>query len=139
MATGCVGVFSIAGAVLLGSSLWSWVPSWHTVPPAPQREIRVQAPVTDSVIASVDCNCFCQDNLLVVAFAFVSGIFTILVLITIFRCWCFRAQIFESPHVEYERSIVPELSGVEIEQGAEPERRTEVTPSIRRQWTFLIR
>ena len=85
MATGSAGLFSVAGAVFLGSSLWGWLPSWQTAVPASQRDIQVQSPVSDSVIASVDCNCHCQDNLLAIAVAFVTGLISALALVVCLR------------------------------------------------------
>ena len=91
MATSSAGLAAIAGAVFIGNGLWSWAPSWHTVAPA-QREIRVQSPVSDSVIASVNCNCHCQDNLVVVASAYVCGILTALFQLAVIRCWWIRGS-----------------------------------------------
>ena len=133
MATSSAGLFSVAGAVFLRNSLWGWLPSWQAAAPASQREIRVQSPVSDSVIASVDCKCHCQDNLLAIAAAFVTGLISALALVVCVRVWCqrrppvvFAPELAEEPIASRPRLAIKEEEEVVLQ------RRKAVTPSTRR-------
>ena len=125
------------GGVLLGNSVWSWLPSWHSESPKPEA-VRVEGPVSDSTFATVECNCQCpsQDNTPLLAGAFVAGAAVVIFLVCAIRCWRAQLALQNEPEPRFERyysvpSSAPLHHSIEDFPTARP-KRTVVTPSTRR-------
>ena len=127
------------GSVFVGNGLWSLLPAWR--PEVTTREsVRVEGPVSDSVVASVECNCHCPppDNLPLIAGYFLAGSAAALLAFCVIRCWRLRAaEEREQPEPRVTRYYSPlpstPAARLAVEDLPEPRpRKTAVTPSNRR-------
>ena len=73
--------------VFLGNGLWSLLPTWRSEVVS-HESVRVEGPVSDSAIASVECNCHCppQDNHSLIAGAFAAGCLAAALLYFVINC-----------------------------------------------------
>ena len=73
--------------VFLGNGLWSLLPTWRSEV-VRHESVRVEGPVSDSVVASVECNCHCppQDNHPLIAGAFCAGCLAVALLYFVIGC-----------------------------------------------------
>ena len=125
--------------VFLGNGLWSLLPTWRSEVSS-HESVRVEGPVSDSAIASVECNCHCPppDNHSLIAGAFIAGCLAAVLLYFVISCWRVqpaRIREAEEPRVTryYSAPSPPSSSPRAIEDFPEPKpRKAAVTPSTRR-------
>ena len=140
MSVSSAALLSVVGAgVFVGNGLWSLLPTWQAGVSS-HDSVRVEGPVSDSAIASVECNCHCpsQDIYSLLAGSFVAGIVLCGGLQLVFRCWRAKPAASEvrAPHVTHFYSAPAEVQPrvtLAVEDAPEPKpRKVAVTPSTRR-------
>ena len=125
--------------VFLGNGLWSLLPTWRSEVVS-HESVRVEGPVSDSAIASVECNCHCppQDNHSLIAGAFGAGCLAAALLYFVIGCrraQPARAREVSEPHAirYYSAPSPPSSSPRSLEDFPEPKpRKAAVTPASRR-------
>ena len=95
----------VSAAAFIANDLWNCILSWRLAEPKAGRDIQVSSPVSDSVIALVDCNCHCQDNAWTIAAFYIAGIFTVLFVVLCCRAYWPRVCYEEPKEFQLFRAV----------------------------------